>query len=342
MSNTYSLLSAYCIALLLLSFSTCSKEQTISTLPIDPCSPIFSSSDIQLLEANHWLNNLKEIKLEENTAQTISLLPEKIAQFEVQGALYYTASYYRKQETNGNWKNTNHTFVYDCTGNIIIEFPAIGEKRAEHYVRQINSESELLTLLAKRIDNHEYFWSTNKNESKLALKAQEALYYVEDNFNMNQDFCILVDMSYHSGLNRFFVWSFIENKVIDQGLASHGFCSNSENGIWSKDNTKDNPTFGNELNTGCSSLGKFKTGQRIWSSWGINIQYRLHGLENTNNNAFERNIVLHSWNQISDTETYPKGTVEGGGCPAVSDNFMRRLDTLLLSTDYNTLLWIYQ
>ena len=33
----------------------------------------------------------------------------------------------------------------------------------------------------------------------------------------------------------------------------------------------------------CSSLGKYKVGIRSYSKWGINVHYKLHGLEATNN-----------------------------------------------------------
>ena len=74
---------------------------------------------------------------------------------------------------------------------------------------------------------------------------------------------------------------------------------------------------------------------------GIHVNYRLHGLESTNSNAFSREIVLHSWESVADLETYPKGTPEGWGCPAVSDNTMRTLDSLLQNSGENVLLWIY-
>ena len=40
-------------------------------------------------------------------------------------------------------------------------------------------------------------------------------------------------------------------------------------------------------------------------------------------------IVLHGWNSVQDKETYPNGSPEGYGCPAVSNNTMRYLDELL-------------
>ena len=110
---------------------------------------------------------------------------------------------------------------------------------------------------------------------------------------------------------------------------------------WSGDMTKTSPVFSNTPDSHLSSLGKYRIGKRGYSNWGIHVNYRLHGLESTNSNAFSRDIVLHSWESVADLETYPKGTPEGWGCPAVSDNTMRELDSLLQNSGENVLLWIY-
>ena len=60
-----------------------------------------------------------------------------------------------------------------------------------------------------------------EQEINLKLKAQEAQKFCLDN-GMNQDFCILIDMSKHSGKNRFYVWSFIDQEPIAEHLVAHG------------------------------------------------------------------------------------------------------------------------
>lgn len=145
-------------------------------------------------------------------------------------------------------------------------------------------------------------------------------------------------MSVHSGLYRGFVWNFKTNKVDDKFLVSHGCCDQQ----WSGEKTKTNPKFSNVPDSHCSSLGKYKIAERGYSNWGIHINYKLDGLEASNSNARKRVIVLHSWEVISDEEVYPKGTPEGWGCPAVSNNTMRRLDSTLKQADKSVLMWVYK
>ena len=168
-------------------------------------------------------------------------------------------------------------------------------------------------------------------------KAQEALAYCKSK-NFNTDFCILIDMSLHSGVNRFLVWDFKGDSTMHRFLVGHG-CGDSP---WSSDQSKDNPVFSNEDNSHCTSLGKYKIGERGYSNWGVNFKYLLHGLESTNSNALKRVIVFHSWEMISDEEVYPAGTPEGWGCPAVSNNSFRIVDPLLRASAKPVLMWIYK
>lgn len=153
----------------------------------------------------------------------------------------------------------------------------------------------------------------------------------------NTDFCLLADMSLHSGVKRLFIWSFKGDSIAGSFLVGHGCC----NLPWGHDYTKDNPGFSNVDGSHCSSLGKYKLGERAYSDWGIHIKYVLHGLESTNSNAQSRYVVLHSWEEVSDDEVYPKGTPEGWGCPIVSINSMRILDEWLKDSPKPVLLWIY-
>jgi hypothetical protein len=147
--------------------------------------------------------------------------------------------------------------------------------------------------------------------------------------------CFFVDMSIHSGKNRFFVWDFKKNKVVFDGLCCHGAGRGS---------TTSTPVFSNENESNCTSLGKYKIGIRSYSQWGIHTHYKLHVLESTNFNAYSRIVVLHSHNPVSETEIYPFNLSMGWslGCPVVSNRLMKKLDTLLKHKTKSTLLWIYK
>ena len=177
---------------------------------------------------------------------------------------------------------------------------------------------------------------TSANYSAGGDKGAFALHFCQNN-NMNEDFCILVDMSIHSGKKRLFVYDFKSKQIVSQHLVSHGCCES----IWSSDQTSSNPNFSNVPDSHCSSLGKYKIGERGFSSFGVNTKYLLHGLESTNSNVLDRDIVFHSWSMVGDEEVYPQGTPEGWGCPAVSENSFVAIDKLLQTAEKPTLLWIY-
>jgi len=173
--------------------------------------------------------------------------------------------------------------------------------------------------------------------SKIAAKAEEALKFCTSE-KMNTDFCILVDMSLHSGIKRFFVWDFKNKTISKQYLVGHGCGTNS----WSADDSKASPQFSNEDGSHLSALGKYKLGERGYSNWGINVKYLMHGLEETNSNALKRFIVFHSWDLMSDEDVFPKGSPEGWGCPTISNNAMKEIDPMLQKVGKPVLMWIYQ
>ncbi|MET3037444.1 murein L,D-transpeptidase catalytic domain-containing protein [Chryseobacterium sp. NRRL B-14859] len=174
------------------------------------------------------------------------------------------------------------------------------------------------------------------DQFKIKKKAEEALKYCTSK-NFNTDFCILIDMSLHSGIKRFFVWDFKNKCISKKYLVGHGCGSNS----WGKDDSRDRPEFSNEEGSHLSSLGKYKLQGRGYSEWGINIKYLMHGLEETNDNALERFIVFHSWDLMSDEETFPKGSPEGWGCPTISNNAMKEIDPVIQNSKKPVLMWIY-
>lgn len=174
------------------------------------------------------------------------------------------------------------------------------------------------------------------NVDKAKSKAGEALKFCLSK-GFNTDFCILIDMSVHSGVKRLLVWDFKNNSVSKKYLVGHGCGANP----WSSDGSKNDPEFSNEDGSHLSSLGKYKLEGRGYSDWGINVKYLMHGLEKTNSNALKRFIVFHSWNLMSDDDVFPEGSPEGWGCPTISNNAMREIDPMLQNSKKPVLMWIY-
>jgi hypothetical protein len=163
---------------------------------------------------------------------------------------------------------------------------------------------------------------------------KEAFQYCKSN-KLNQDKFILIDLGVHSGLKRFFVYDFKQNKVLNSYMVSHG-CGDNE---WGKTSSIENAPVSNEFDSHCSSIGKYVISDRGISQWGIKVNYLLHGKEKTNSNAVKRAIVLHSWEAVSNDEVYPNGTPEGWGCPAISNESMKEIDEIL-KQNKNVLMWI--
>ncbi|WP_144281220.1 murein L,D-transpeptidase catalytic domain-containing protein [Chryseobacterium echinoideorum] len=187
-------------------------------------------------------------------------------------------------------------------------------------------DGDIIELKKPAID-----WVKTKN------KANKALEFAKSK-KLSTEICILIDMSLHSGVKRFVVWDFKNQKILNTYLVGHGCGINS----WSRDESKDKPEFSNEDGSHLSSLGKYKLSGRGYSDWGIHVKYLMHGMEDSNTNALKRFIVFHSWELMSDEEVFPNGSPEGWGCPTVSNNAMKEIDALLQKHGKPILMWIYQ
>lgn len=171
-----------------------------------------------------------------------------------------------------------------------------------------------------------------KGNDVLKAKADSAYAYCKAQ-GYNTNYCILIDFSIHSGKNRFFLWDFKGDSIALKTLCCHGIGGGS---------TRSTPKFSNVVGSNCSSLGMYRLGARSYSNWGINVHYKMHGLNSTNSNAYQRIVVLHSHKPMPTREIYPQHLPLGWsqGCPVIDDVSMKTLDNLL-KTEHNMLLWIY-
>lgn len=180
------------------------------------------------------------------------------------------------------------------------------------------------------------------NNSKDEKKAYASYHlnarkYCKDN-QFNEDFYFLIDLSIHSGKNRFYVYDFNQSKIMDENLVTHGACDHFDANL----NKYGKAKFSNRIDSHCSMKGKYKIGKRDYSSWGIHVKYWLDGLEESNKNAAERVVVLHSWEAVANEEIFPEYSPLSWGCPAVSDAFMKKLDAKLKAAKKPVLLWIIE
>ncbi|TNF46047.1 MAG: murein L,D-transpeptidase catalytic domain family protein [Bacteroidetes bacterium] len=145
-----------------------------------------------------------------------------------------------------------------------------------------------------------------------------------------EQFAFLIDMRIHSGTKRFFVVDLKSGEIIKKGLTTHGSGSEAT--------SSDSLIFSNVPNSYCSSLGIYKIGSAYFGNFGRS--YKLHGLEPTNNKAFERAVVLHRYSCVPDDEqAYP--ICNSLGCPMLSENFFPEIDEMIKGSSKPILLEIY-
>lgn len=140
-----------------------------------------------------------------------------------------------------------------------------------------------------------------------------------------------IDMSLPSGKNRLFVYDFKKDSLLLAGLVAHGSC-----------NTRylEKPQFDNTPGCGCSSLGRYKIGGAYQGSFGE--AFKLFGLDSSNANAYQRNIVLHGYERMPDNEVFPAPVCNSLGCPMVSSRFFEKLAAIIQKERKPILLWMYE
>ncbi|MES2849280.1 MAG: murein L,D-transpeptidase catalytic domain family protein [Bacteroidota bacterium] len=164
--------------------------------------------------------------------------------------------------------------------------------------------------------------------ARLVPFADKLEQYAKEN-GYNDRYCFLVDMKIASGSNRFFVYDIQKDSVLQSGLVAHGYGNSNDENI----------TFSNVPGSNSSSIGKYKIGNAYHGKFGL--AYKLHGLDKTNNNAFDRFVVLHAHECVPDSEIAPESLCMSQGCPTVAPSFLKRLATYLDDSDKPVLLWIF-
>jgi len=153
-------------------------------------------------------------------------------------------------------------------------------------------------------------------------------YAIQNNYSTK--YCFLIDMSMPSGSNRFFIYDLEKSSVVYSALVAHGSCNET---------FLAHPRFSNAVNTGCSSLGKYKVGELYNGKYGKS--YRLYGLDNSNSTAYKRGVVIHAYHCVPDKEIYPAVLCNSFGCPMISYRFFAQLSQIINRSNKPILLWIY-
>lgn len=170
----------------------------------------------------------------------------------------------------------------------------------------------------------------NATEEKLFNRAKIIKKFIVNNSKYNNEIAFIIDMKIMSGKNRFFVYDLKNNVIIDQGLVAHG--------IGSQTKTEGELIFSNEPNSLSTSLGKYSVGSSYNGQFGKS--YKLFGLEETNNKAFARNIVLHKYFKVPFGEQ-ESPICKSFGCPMINVEFYKRIEKLIDNSKTNIILDIF-
>jgi len=171
--------------------------------------------------------------------------------------------------------------------------------------------------------------TTDRSAKKLEGKIAEVKKFVQRK-GYNENTCFMIDMALPSGQNRFFIYDLQKDSLRSRGLVAHGNCF---------ENWLEGRKYSNTVGSGCTSLGKYRIGNHYYGKFGYS--YKLHGLDNSNNNAFERTVVLHAHHCIPETEVAEE-ICQSNGCPTVSPGFLEQVKKIINTSKKPVLLWIYE
>lgn len=137
-----------------------------------------------------------------------------------------------------------------------------------------------------RMPEFDASWKLSKEIYEKAVLTYD--YWARD-LEVNR-FVTVVDLGKKSSERRFYVFD-LEAGRVDELLTTHGKGSDPRNSGVGND-------FSNEADSLKSSLGTYLTQKSYTGSHGYSL--KLAGIEDTNSNAFERAIVIHSAPYVSE------------------------------------------
>jgi hypothetical protein len=128
----------------------------------------------------------------------------------------------------------------------------------------------------------------------------------------NERYVILVDMNQHASKKRLYLFDLAKG-TLERHKVAHGKGSDPKDTGFAR-------LFSNTEDSDMTALGAYVTSDTYEGEHGLEL--RLDGLEDTNSNALEREIVLHGASYVND------GDGEAGrswGCPAVDPGVVKGL-----------------
>ncbi|NOT50479.1 MAG: murein L,D-transpeptidase catalytic domain family protein [Chitinophagaceae bacterium] len=201
--------------------------------------------------------------------------------------------------------NLPFAFAKSATGNRLFTVPAPVAKRA-------SSSAPLLTTMRSVYDSlHLNLSGLSQQAFEYAKKGFSKL--VEEGKLLNDSIISIIDFSLPSNQKRLFILDIKNYKVLFNTLVAHGRNTGRE---WAT-------SFSNQPESYKSSPGFYITKETYEGKNGYSL--KLIGLENgINDNAYERGIVIHGAEYVSQDMANAQGWVgRSQGCPAVPTHLNR-------------------
>ena len=167
-------------------------------------------------------------------------------------------------------------------------------------------------------------------KDRLQQNTKIAKTFLQDHSDYNQDIVFLADMAIESRYNRFYVYDVKNDRILHKGLVAHGKGSNT--------GTYGELQFSNVEGSNMTSLGNYKVGVDYVGRFGKS--YKLHGLDKTNDQAFARYVVLHTYTFMPHEEQLVP-IINSEGCPMVSNETFKILENIIDNSKKPILLRIY-
>ena len=129
----------------------------------------------------------------------------------------------------------------------------------------------------------------------------------------NKNYMVIIDYSQHSSKKRMYIIN-LKTGAVDQHKTAHGKGSDASGTGYAK-------TFGNDDGTHKSSVGFFRTAETYVGKHGYSL--RLEGLSPTNDEAYDRAIVIHAASYVNDNGSGAVG--RSWGCPAIDPKIYKQV-----------------
>ena len=196
--------------------------------------------------------------------------------------------------------NLPFAFARSATGNKLFFHPA------DSATKKIINSTHLLPAIRSVYDSlHLSFAGLSQQAFDYAKKGLNKL--IEEGRLLNDSIISIIDFSEPSNKKRLFILDLKNYKVLFNTLVAHGRNTGRE---WAT-------YFYNQGSSFMSSPGFYITGETYEGKNGYSL--KLEGIENgINDNAFDRGIVIHGADYVSDNFVNTQGYIgRSQGCPAV-------------------------